>query len=196
MGRFYIFTPTLTRSVTTIAIVLLFISLFVAIVGPISLWHWWGAGAVPTYTLTAGKSTRFITVLERFTGSECPPELDCLMTTAVQTFNGTLHASYDTSLRVGTSWAKCVAMGDYADSGAGIWQRCKTVYEFNGEGNITAGTLIAVGETFVSEEYLSQTKYLVTGGTGAYTAASGGALTSTLNLEGNRDLTFVDVLVS
>jgi hypothetical protein len=200
---FFLSSPPVNRATTASAIFRFFIFVLLAIVGPIVIWHWWDASAHNgdlAFTLVAAKNTHTLFVRENATASECPPEEDCTPTTTVQTFTGTLHAYYDTSITIGSSAARCVAIGDLGDSGFGIYQKCVTVYTFNGDGNITAGTIAAqtIVLSFPDEEgeYM-QTPAAIVGGTGPYKAASGGVVSRTTNPVATefRDLTFADVVM-
>jgi hypothetical protein len=178
-----------------------FILAFIVIVGILAYNHWYNSN-VSTYsashTLEAAKSTRLIAVREIATGSECPPEMDCFITTTLQVVNGTLYAAFDPSIVVGTSVARCLALGDFGSSDIGIWQQCTAMYTFNGEGNITAGTVHATGRVLWPEDMTSylQSFYMITGGTGDYAAISGGALSYTIIADVDHvDLSFAFVSV-
>jgi hypothetical protein len=180
-----------------------FIFVIVAIVGSISVWHWWDAASGAhngdlAYTLVAAKNTHTLFAHEAYSMSACPPEDDCYATGTVQTITGVLYAYYDHAVEIGTSAARCVAVGPLGNPDLGVYQQCETVYTFTGEGNVTAGTITSLYNVLLPEvegAYL-QTVGAVTGGTGPYKAASGGAVSMVISAGGpTNDLAFTDVVM-
>jgi hypothetical protein len=134
---------------------------------------------------------------EAYNASTCPPEDACLDTGTVQTITGVLYAYYDPAVEIGTSAARCVAIGPLGNPDLGIYQQCEAVYTFTGEGNITAGTITSVYNVLIPEEEVPyrQTVGAIIGGTGPYKAASGGALSIVINPSVGRELAFTDVVM-
>lgn len=199
MPAVYVYNKSLSQGAMATAVFYAFILILVVLVGSLSAWHWWDAGAHYNrlaYTQAAAKTTTILFAHQTQEASECPPELDCTAETAVQVFTGALYAAYDHSVEIGHAAMRCVAMGALNTPEQGLWQDCNTVFTFTGEGNITAGTILTHGKVFTPEDEVTpmQAVHTVVGGTGAYVAASGGAVSfvpgSTV------DYAFTDVLVS
>ena len=199
----YYRSPAVTRGTTAIAVARFFLFVLIAIAGSLAIWHWWNASSTHgdlAFTQMAAKDTYTLFAREVVTASSCPPEDDCSVTSAVQTYNGTLYAYYDTSVAIGSSAAACITVGGLGNPDVGIHQQCTTVYTFTGDGNVTAGTIIA--ETVIlsqpdEEGSYMQTLLPIVGGTGPYKAASGGVISMTTNpiATDQRDLAFADVLM-